>query len=146
MSARLACATCSSRARRTLPASSSWTRSTPWVGTAAPDWAALARGKQTIVFYMGLGARKTISSQLIAAGRAATTPVAVIASGATPKQQVLRTTLAGLAKVDAGAVPAPALIVVGEVAALADRNAWYRPEALRSEAAGPRSPLLRRHA
>ena len=35
-----ACATCSSRARRTRPASSSSTRSTPWAATAAPAWAA----------------------------------------------------------------------------------------------------------
>ena len=34
------CATCSSRARRTRPASSSSTRSTPWGGIAAPAWAA----------------------------------------------------------------------------------------------------------
>src|SRR5437870_462739 len=35
-----ACGTCSSRASRTRPASSSSTRSTPWAGTAARGWAA----------------------------------------------------------------------------------------------------------
>jgi hypothetical protein len=34
------CATCSPRPSRTRPASSSWTRSTPWVGIAAQAWAA----------------------------------------------------------------------------------------------------------
>jgi cell division protease FtsH len=37
-SVRAACATCSSRPRRTLRRSSSSTRSTPWVATAAPEW------------------------------------------------------------------------------------------------------------
>ena len=39
-SARAACATSSSRARRTPPASSSSTRSTRWAATGAPAWAA----------------------------------------------------------------------------------------------------------
>ncbi len=38
---RAACATCSTRPSRTRPASSSWTRSTPWAATAAPAWAAV---------------------------------------------------------------------------------------------------------
>jgi ATP-dependent Zn protease len=35
-----ACATCSIRPSATRPASSSWTRLTPWAGSAAPAWAA----------------------------------------------------------------------------------------------------------
>ena len=38
--ASAACETCSSRGRRTLPASSSSMKSTPWAGIAAPAWAA----------------------------------------------------------------------------------------------------------
>ena len=40
-SGRVVCATCSSRRSKTHPASSSWTRSTPWDATAAPAWVAV---------------------------------------------------------------------------------------------------------
>ena len=40
-SGRAACATCSTRPSRTRPASSSWTRSTPWAAIAAQAWAAV---------------------------------------------------------------------------------------------------------
>jgi uroporphyrinogen III methyltransferase / synthase len=84
-------------------------------GTTAHDWEALARVGGTLVILMGMTTRAAIAAALIEGGRAADTPVAVIAQGTTPSQRVARTTLAGLADVHLGP---PAVIVVGPVAAL----------------------------
>ena len=45
------------------------------------DWAALARANQTVVVYMGVGTAEVIADRLLAAGRDAATPVAVIENG-----------------------------------------------------------------
>ncbi len=79
------------------------------------DWPALAAGGDTLVVLMGMANRARIAEWLVAGGRPATTPVAVVEWGSTPRQRTVRTTLAGLAGVDLGN---PAVIVVGEVAAL----------------------------
>ncbi len=83
--------------------------------SSSPDWGALARAGGTLVVLMGIRTRSAIADALIAGGRSPDTPTAVIARGTMPGEQVVRTTLAGLADVD---LPAPAVIVVGEVAAL----------------------------
>jgi len=79
------------------------------------DWEALGRLDGTLVILMGMGARAAIAERLVAAGREATVPVAVVHWGTTDRQQVVRTDLAHLADVD---LPAPAAIVVGAVAGL----------------------------
>lgn len=82
---------------------------------AGVDWDALGRLDGTLVVLMGMGARATITERLLAAGRPASTPVAVVHWGTTDRQRVVRTDLAHLADVD---LPAPAAIVVGAVAGL----------------------------
>jgi len=89
----------------------------PGVG-GGPDWEALARVGGTLVILMGMTTRGAISDALVAGGRAPDTPVAVIERGTTPSERMVRTTLAGLAGVD---LEAPAVIVVGAVAALGAR-------------------------
>lgn len=85
------------------------------------DWQALARLGHTLVVYMGVGKADAIAAKLIEAGRAGSTPVAVIEKGTTARQKVLKGKLADLgALIRAGAVEGPALLVVGEVAAKAD--------------------------
>jgi uroporphyrinogen III methyltransferase / synthase len=84
-------------------------------GTSDPDWESLARVGGTLVILMGMTTRAAIADALMRGGRAADTPVAVIAQGTTASEQVARTTLDGLAHVDLGP---PAVIVVGPVAAL----------------------------
>src|SRR3569833_998593 len=59
----------------------------------AVDWAALAKGAPVIVLYMALKHIALIAERLIAGGRAADTPVAVISKATTAEQQVLETTL-----------------------------------------------------
>jgi uroporphyrinogen III methyltransferase/synthase len=85
---------------------------------AAPggvDWDLLARGEGTLVILMGMMTRSEIAAALQRGGKPAHTPVAVIESGTTPYQRVMRTTLDRLAEVELGS---PAVIVVGPVAAL----------------------------
>jgi uroporphyrinogen III methyltransferase / synthase len=84
-------------------------------GTGAPDWAALARAGGTLVILMGMTTRAAIAEALVAGGRSADTPVAVIERGTMAAQRVERTTLERLGEVELGA---PAVIVVGDVAAL----------------------------
>lgn len=86
-----------------------------------PDWSALARSGTTLVIYMGLAALPRIAAQLEAGGLAASTPAAVIAHGTLPTQQQVVGTLADIAdRAGEARLPAPALIVIGNVAAYAE--------------------------
>lgn len=91
------------------------------------DWDALAR-IPTLIVLMGLGQIETIVTRLLAAGRAAHTPAAVISSGTTQAQHVVHADLVDLpAAVAAAGVPSPAVIVIGDVAALGPALAWFAP-------------------
>ena len=90
-------------------------------GTMDLDWPALARPQQTLVVYMGLAGLPELCRQLVAHGRPASTPAAVIQQGTLPAQRVVRATLATLPeRVRAAGLVPPTLIVVGDVVALAD--------------------------
>ncbi|MEJ2256773.1 MAG: siroheme synthase CysG, partial [Woeseiaceae bacterium] len=94
------------------------------------DWASLARDRQTLAFYMGVGRLDAIRSRLLEHGRAATTPVALVENGSTPRQRVIQGTLAELAELaDRYRVRAPAVVFVGEVAALAGKLSWFGGDA-----------------
>jgi len=79
------------------------------------DWESLARANGTLVILMGMATRAEIARRLMAGGRPADEPVAVVEWGTTPRQRVVRTTLAELGSVSLGS---PATIVVGPVARL----------------------------
>lgn len=83
------------------------------------DWAALSRPGQTLVVFMGVGTAQAISEQLIAAGRATSTPVAVIENGTRAEEIRVFGTLAELPTlITRGGITGPALLVIGEVAGL----------------------------
>jgi uroporphyrin-III C-methyltransferase len=86
------------------------------------DWASLARPNHTVAVYMGLSTASGIAARLIAAGRAGSTPVAVVENASLVDERRLLTTLAGLGEAVRG-LEGPALLVIGEVAALADVTA-----------------------
>ncbi|WP_168732629.1 uroporphyrinogen-III C-methyltransferase [Vibrio cholerae] len=88
------------------------------------DWSTLARGKQTLVIYMGLSNAAAIAEQLQLHGCQASTPVAIIERGTQVNQQVLIGTLQTLPSL-ASQAQSPALIVVGEVVALAAKLHWF---------------------
>ncbi|MCW0411120.1 uroporphyrinogen-III C-methyltransferase [Xanthomonas sacchari] len=90
------------------------------------DWAALAQERQTLAVYMGVAGLDTVRTRLLAAGRAAGTPFALVENGSRAEQRVVRGTLADLPDTArAHAVRAPALLILGEVAALADTLHWF---------------------
>ena len=95
-------------------------------GSIDLDWDALARPHQTVVIYMGIGGLGEICSQLISHGLPASTPAAVVRNATRDNQFVVRGNLTNLAQrcKDDGIKP-PALIVVGEVAGLADQLDWF---------------------
>ncbi|MCW8331856.1 siroheme synthase CysG [Photobacterium sp. SDRW27] len=88
------------------------------------DWSTLARGKQTLVIYMGLMKSSHIQQQLLAHGRATDTPIAIIERGTQKTQKVLKGQLDELAELAQHAA-SPSLIVVGEVVNLSDKLHWF---------------------
>jgi len=94
-------------------------------GGAELDWRSLVQPHETVVFYMGLAGLPEICRQLIAHGRAAATPAALVQQGTTPQQRVLTGSLATLPGiVAANEVKAPTLLIVGEVVQLHATLAW----------------------
>jgi uroporphyrinogen III methyltransferase/synthase len=99
----------------------------PTKGESALDWQALASFPGTLVFYMGVRRLTEIVRSLLAGGRPADEPVAVVERGTLPGQRLVRGTLADIAEiVHREQVRAPAITVVGAVAGLADRLAWLK--------------------
>lgn len=100
-------------------------------GTVNLDWPALARPKQTVVFYMGIGGISEICRQMIAHGLPKTQPAAVVQNGTSSRQQVLVANLGTLAaRVKAAGISSPALIIVGKVVSLQKKLAWFFPEVI----------------
>lgn len=99
-------------------------------GSTDLPWPELVHPQQTVVFYMGLVGLETICTQLIAHGRAPTTPIALVQQGTTRHQRVVSGTLATIVErvVNAG-IKAPTLIIVGEVVSLREQLNWFEPEA-----------------
>jgi uroporphyrin-III C-methyltransferase len=92
----------------------------------AVDWAAIARGSPVIVLYMGLTHLARIAARLIAAGRPADEPVAIISKATTPAQRVVVASLAdAAARAAATGIEAPTIIVIGEVVRLRGALDWH---------------------
>jgi uroporphyrin-III C-methyltransferase/precorrin-2 dehydrogenase/sirohydrochlorin ferrochelatase len=104
---------------------------------AEPDWTALAAERQTLAVYMGVSELDTVRTRLLAHGRAATTPFALVENGSRPEQRVIVGTLADLPETArAHGVRSPALLIIGEVAALATDLHWFGAAPLGAPAAG----------
>lgn len=83
----------------------------------------------TLVLLMGVRLLRDSAAALVASGRPATTPVAIVERGWTPRQRTTVGTLADIADLaEARAVESPAVVVVGEVVALRDRLGAFSPE------------------
>jgi len=95
-------------------------------GEAEHDWAALAQPGQTRVFYMGVSGLEHLRDKLVGHGLPASTPFALIENGSLPQLRVIAGTLATLPVLAREhAVQAPALLIVGEVAAFATELHWF---------------------
>lgn len=90
------------------------------------DFEALVRTGGTLVFLMGVSSLESIMKGLLEAGMDPGTPAAVLQSGTTAGQRRVVSTVSGVKKdADRAGIEAPAVIVVGEVCALAKTLAWY---------------------
>jgi len=100
------------------------------------DWRALAADHQTLAFYMAVAQLGVIEQQLIAHGRSPATPVALVENGTRANQRVAVGILGQLqALAEQHRVQAPAMLFVGEVAALAESLGWYGNGILRAQPA-----------
>ena len=89
-------------------------------------WDKLAGAVDTIVVMMGLGQVDQISRDLLNAGMKKDTKAAIVASGTTDEQSILRGTLGTIARIAKKAdVKPPAVIVIGKVAGL-DNLEWFK--------------------
>jgi uroporphyrin-III C-methyltransferase/precorrin-2 dehydrogenase/sirohydrochlorin ferrochelatase len=99
----------------------------------ALDWRALAGEHQTLAVYMGVASLQRLRDRLIAYGRRASTPFALIENGTRPEQRLVTGVLGELPeRAQTHAVRSPALLVIGEVARFA---------ALRARSDVPKEPV-----
>ncbi len=90
------------------------------------DWQALAQERQTLAVYMGVAGLESLRNRLVEHGRAPTTPFALVENGSRRDQRVLNGTLADLPETARShQVRSPALLILGEVAALAGALHWF---------------------
>ena len=83
------------------------------------DWQMLARPRQTVVIYMGVGALPVICAQLVRHGLAPDTPAAVIERATLPAQRTIAGTVQTLPELAMlHDVRAPALIMIGHSVSL----------------------------
>ena len=120
-------------------------------GDGAPENSALANlaSVDTLVVLMGAAHLRQIAKDLVAAGRSAQTPAAVIRWGTYEGQQTVTGTLETIAvEAERVGMKAPAVIIVGEVVRLRERLKWFEQslESIRDEGSltfeNSYSPLL----
>ena len=93
---------------------------------AAIRWEDYAKLGATLCLYMGMKNLEIITRRLQAGGLAGTTPVAVIQSATTGGHRQLLATLATVAlESEHAGFGSPAIVVIGEVAALSTNLAWF---------------------
>lgn len=99
---------------------------------SAIDWPALAAFPGTLVFYMGVKQLPRIAAQLIAGGRPADQPAAVIERGTLPGQRTVVATLETIAdRAAAEGIRPPSITLVGDVAGLREEGLrWFEERPL----------------
>ncbi|MCC3254194.1 uroporphyrinogen-III C-methyltransferase [Xanthomonas campestris] len=109
------------------------------------DWHALGQERQTLAFYMGVAGLDSIQQRLLQAGRATDTPFALVENGSRPEQRVVTGLLSQLAATARlHAVRSPALLILGNVAALSQSLHWFGAAPLTGQPA--HSPIATPHA
>jgi uroporphyrin-III C-methyltransferase len=89
----------------------------------------VSRGAPSLVLYMARKFAGEIADALLAAGRTASEPAAIVSNAARSDQQVIVTTLGALAAA-AEKAPALSIIVIGQNVALAKELSWLAKTAL----------------
>jgi uroporphyrinogen III methyltransferase/synthase len=97
----------------------------------APDWAALAAGNATLVLLGAATVIGEVAKALVAAGRDASTPIALTEQGTTTAQRTVVSTLDRVAAdVKAAKLTAPAITVVGDTVAQREKLSWFETKPL----------------
>ncbi|MEX0331338.1 MAG: uroporphyrinogen-III C-methyltransferase [Puniceicoccaceae bacterium] len=92
------------------------------------DWARHARSGATLVLYMSMGRLEEITGRLISEGRDPGTAACVVQWGTTPKQRSVRGSLEDIAwRAGEAGLGAPAVVIIGDVAALGASLNWFDP-------------------
>lgn len=93
----------------------------------AIDWQALANFPGTLVFYMGVTTVHEWTTELMAAGKPAETPAAIIRRCTWPDQTVVRCELSEVADLltPASRMRPPVIVIVGSVAGLGTKFDWF---------------------
>jgi uroporphyrinogen III methyltransferase/synthase len=108
----------------------------PDKGATAVDWARLATAVDTIVVLMGGKSLPRVVAELVAHGRSAATPVALIRWGTTDAQETVIGTLADIvARAARARLDPPVLAVIGDVVRLRERLQWFEARGESLEAA-----------
>ena len=103
----------------------------PTKNQSSIDWDALARGIGTLVFLMGVKNLPHIVERLLASGKPADTPVALVRWGTTLRQATVTGNLGNIVETVAKAgLKAPAVIVVGDVVSLRETMQWFENKPL----------------
>jgi len=98
---------------------------------AALDYGALARFPGTLVFYMGVTTAEHWSGELIAAGKPAATPVAMLRHVSLSDQRRIDTTLGDVPRVITEQhLRPPVVFIIGDVAALGPAWSWFEKRPL----------------
>lgn len=93
---------------------------------ASVRWEDYARLNATLCVYMGVRNLSTIARRLEAGGLAPTTPAAIVQSATTQDHRRILGTLGTIAALAESAnVEAPAMLIIGAVAAFSDTLAWF---------------------
>jgi len=95
------------------------------------DWKALASGKGTLVFLMGLANLDKITGNLVRAGLSPRTPVGIVENGTYPFQRTVTGDLRDISqRVRKSGIKPPAVIIVGEVVRLREKMNWFEKKPL----------------
>lgn len=95
------------------------------------NWATLAPGGGTLVFFMGAKNLPFIIEKLIEHGRSPETPIALIQWGTTASQRTLTGTLETIVTVaQTATLTRPVLMVIGEVVRLREQLNWFEAKPL----------------
>lgn len=104
------------------------------------DWSSLARDRQTLAVYMAVRRFPDIRSKLIEYGRSPGTPIAIIENGTSDEQRVIHGHLENLIDLaKRHEVVAPALLIIGEVAAFGIGKEWFESRPVHHEREAPAS-------
>jgi len=108
----------------------------PGKARTAVDWARLATAVDTIVVLMGLRSLPRIVAELMAGGRSAATPVALIRWGATEAQTTVVGALGDIvARAATARLAPPVVAIIGDVVRLGGRLQWFEARGETLEAA-----------